>query len=97
MAYYNVLINKNKHKQVTKTTDTERGRKMKKSKEYKISVVLFSATLILMSVALVTGLVGEIDSLVEKISFFLGISSLGLGTVFLKKAEQLENNNVEIH
>lgn len=61
---------------------------MKKSKEYKISLVLSALALVLLGVALVTGLIGEIDSAIEKICFFLGFSLNCIGFLLLEKSRK---------
>lgn len=66
---------------------------MKKSKESIISYVLFSVSLVLLCVALVTGVVSGLDPLIEKICFFLGISLNCLGFIFLNKSKEKNDNN----
>ena len=65
---------------------------MKKSKEYKISVLLFSVALVLYGISIVTGLIPNLDYSVDKITMYLGFACLGFGLVFLKKAKDNNNN-----
>lgn len=61
---------------------------MKKSKEYKISTVLFCISLVLYVISFITGLIPKLDFSIDKISMYLGFSCYGLGLVFLKKSEK---------
>lgn len=61
---------------------------MKKSKEYKISIVLFSLCLVLYGISIVTGLIPGIEFAIDKISMYLGFACMGLGFVYLKKSEK---------
>lgn len=63
---------------------------MKKSKEYKISIVLFVVTLVLDGIAIVTGLIPNLTFHIDKICMCFGFVFGGMGLVFLKKAQ---NNN----
>lgn len=60
---------------------------MKKTKEYKISCVLFVICIISFSLSAVTGLVGRIDTSIDNMFMYLGFALLCLGFVFLKKAK----------
>ena len=59
---------------------------MKKSKENKTSAVLFSVSILLLCISLVTGLIPGLNFSIDKICMYLGFACLGLGLVFLKKA-----------
>lgn len=63
---------------------------MKKSKEFKISIVLFSVCLVLYCVSIVTGLIPQLSFAIDKICMYLGFSFFCLGLVFLKK---MKDNN----
>lgn len=65
---------------------------MKQSKAYKISVVLFVITLIFDSISIVTGLMPNLNSSIDKICMYLGFAFLGMGLVFLKKAKDNSDN-----
>lgn len=65
---------------------------MKRSKAYKISVVLFVITLIFDSISIVTGLMPNLNSSIDKICMYLGFAFLGMGLVFLKKAKDNSDN-----
>lgn len=60
---------------------------MKESKEYKISIALFIAALVVDSISLVTGLIPDLNSSINKICMYLGFALLGFGLVFLAKAK----------
>ena len=60
---------------------------MKKSKEYKISIVLFSVALVAFVISMVTGLIPVLNSSIDKICMYLGFAFLGFGLVFLNKAK----------
>lgn len=60
---------------------------MKKSKEYKISIALFIAALVVDGISLVTGLIPDLNSSIDKICMYLGFALLGFGLVFLAKAK----------
>lgn len=60
---------------------------MKNTKEYKISVVLFSVALVLFGISLVTGLIPNLSFSVDKICQYLGFAVFALGLVYLKKAK----------
>lgn len=66
---------------------------MKKSKEYKISIVLFSVALVLYCISMVTGLMPNLNFSIDKISMYLGFAFFGFGLVFLTKAK--DSNNQE--
>lgn len=61
---------------------------MKKSREYKMSVVLFSVSLVLYTVSMVTGLIPEITFSIDKICMYLGFAFFGTGLVFSEKASR---------
>ncbi len=63
---------------------------MKKTKEYKMSVVLSSVALVLLCVALIVGVV-KIDTSIERICFFLGVSLNCLGFVLWTKSKENDN------
>lgn len=65
---------------------------MKQSKAYRISVVLFVITLIFDSISIVTGLMPNLNSSIDKICMYLGFAFLGMGLVFLKKAKDNSDN-----
>lgn len=65
---------------------------MKKSKEYKISVVLFVAALVLYVISIVTGLIPDFDYSIDKICMYLGFACFGFGLVFLKKSEKNDSD-----
>lgn len=58
---------------------------MKKSKEYRISIVLFSVALVLYGISIVTGLIPGLSFSIDKICMYLGFSFMGLGLVFLRR------------
>lgn len=60
---------------------------MKNSKEYKISLVLFSIALVLYGVSIIAGLIPDLACSIDKICMYLGFSFFGFGLVFLKKNE----------
>lgn len=60
---------------------------MKKTKEYKISIGLFIASLVLFGVSIVTGLIPNLNYSIDKISMYLGFACFGFGLVYLKKSE----------
>ena len=60
---------------------------MKKSKEYKISIVLFIIALVLFGISMVTGLIHGFIYSTDKICMFLGIAFMGFGVYFLNKAK----------
>lgn len=62
---------------------------MKKSKEYKISIVLSIVALTLFGVSMVTGLmpVAERIHSIDKISMYLGFALFGFSYMFLRKAK----------
>lgn len=60
---------------------------MKKTKEYKISIILFIIALVLDCISIVTGLIPNLDFSIDKICMYLGFAFLGFGLVFLKKAK----------
>lgn len=64
---------------------------MKKSREYKISIVLFIAALAMFAVSMVTGLIPGLIYSIDKICMFLGFALLGFGVSFLNKAK--DNND----
>ena len=66
---------------------------MKKSKEYKISFVLFVVCLILFGISIVTGLIPELDFSIDKICMYLGFACFGFGLVFFKKAKDKNNDS----
>lgn len=66
---------------------------MKKTKEYKISIVLFIVAIILDCISLVTGLIPNFDYSIDKICMYLGFVFLGFGFVFLKKAKDNNDND----
>lgn len=66
---------------------------MKKSKEYKISIVFFIVTLVLEGISLVTGLMPNLNFSIDKICMYLGFVFLGLGLLFLKKAKNNDNDD----
>ncbi|MCQ2568869.1 MAG: hypothetical protein MJ155_01100 [Candidatus Saccharibacteria bacterium] len=60
---------------------------MKESKEYKISIALFIAALVVDGISLITGLIPDLNSSIDKICMHLGFALLGFGLVFLAKAK----------
>lgn len=65
---------------------------MKKSKEYKIGIVLFSVSLVLFGISIVTSLMPELRFSIDKICMYLGFSFFCLGFVFLKKSKDIDNS-----
>lgn len=63
------------------------GKTMKKTRAYKISVVLFCVSLVLFGISIVTGLIPGLVFAIDKISMYLGGALLSLGFVLLKKAK----------
>lgn len=61
---------------------------MKQSKEYKISYVLFCVAIVLFGVSLVTGVMSNINSSIDTICLFLGISFMCFGFVVLGKSKK---------
>lgn len=68
---------------------------MKRSKEYKISVILSSAALILFCISLVVGLmpVSERIYSLDKIGLYLGFALLGFSYLLLLKAKTNNEND----
>lgn len=64
---------------------------MNKSIEYKISVVLFSLSLILCFISMVMGLIPGLCFSIDKICMYLGFSFLCFGLLIFEKSE--ENND----
>lgn len=62
---------------------------MKKSKEYKISIVLSIVALTLFGVSMVTGLMPVAERIysIDKISMYLGFALFGFSYMFLRKAK----------
>lgn len=65
---------------------------MKKSKEYKISRVLFCVSLVLFCISIVTGLIPGLVFAIDKICMYLGLAVLCFGFVLLKKATDKNDN-----
>lgn len=65
---------------------------MKKSKELKFSIVLFSVSLVLFGISIITGLIPELNFSIDKISMYLGFSCFCFGLVFLKKSKDNYDN-----
>lgn len=61
---------------------------MKKSKEYKISMVLFVAALVCFAISIVTGLIPNLEYNTDKIFMYLGFALNGFGFMYLKKSEK---------
>lgn len=59
---------------------------MRKSKEYKISRVLFCVSLVLFCISIVTGLIPGLTFDIDRICMYLGFALLCFGFVFSKKA-----------
>lgn len=68
---------------------------MKKTKEYKISCVLFIVCIISMCLSAVTSLFGRIDTSLDNMFMYLGFALLCLGFVFLKKAKDKNDSQDE--
>ena len=68
---------------------------MKKSKEYKISMVSSIAALVLLGISIVTGLIPGLIYSIDKICMYLGFAFLGLSVTFLKKAKDNNDKNSE--
>ena len=66
---------------------------MKKTKEYKICFGLFCICLILYGISMVTGLMPELNSSIDKICMYLGHTFLCLGIVFSLK--YIDNVNID--
>lgn len=65
---------------------------MKKSREYKISVGLFSASLVSYAISIVTGLIPNLSFSIDKICMYLGFALLGLGLVYFRKTKDNDEN-----
>lgn len=65
---------------------------MKNTKEYKISIVMFTIALLLDGISIVTGLIPDFDFSLDKICMYLGFAFFGFGLVFLKKAKDNSEN-----
>ena len=61
---------------------------MKKSKEYKISMVSSIAALVLLGISIVTGLIPGLIYSIDKICMYLGFAMFGLGMVFFTKSKK---------
>lgn len=61
---------------------------MKKSKEYIISCWLFSMSLVMYCISMITGLIPGLQFSMDKICMYLGFSFLGLGLVFMHKSNE---------
>ena len=68
---------------------------MKKTKEYKISIVLFIAALVVFAISIVTGLIPGIIYSIDKICMYLGFALFGFGLMFLNKAKDNNDKNDE--
>lgn len=68
-----------------------RGIKMKKSKEYRISTVLFGVALVLYCISIITGLIPELSFAIDKICMYLGFAFFCSGLVFLKKSKTIDH------
>ena len=68
---------------------------MKKSKEYKISMVSSIAALVLLGISIVTGLIPGLIYSIDKICMYLDFAFLGLSVTFLKKAKDNNDKNSE--
>ena len=64
---------------------------MKKTKEYRISIVLFIVALVLFAISMVTGLIPSLNYSIDKICMYLGFAAFGFGLVLLKKAENTDD------
>lgn len=64
---------------------------MKKSREYKISVVCFCIALVLFAVSIITGLIPGLVYSVDKICEYLGFACFGFGLVYASKAKGKES------
>lgn len=60
---------------------------MKKTKEYKISVVLLIVALILFGVSILASLIPNFDYSIDKICMYLGFACFGFGLTYLKKSD----------
>ena len=65
---------------------------MKKTKEYKISTVLFIIALVCFAISIVTGLIPNHEYNTDKIFMYLGFALNGFGFVYLKKFEKNDND-----
>ena len=65
---------------------------MKKTKEYKISTVLFIIALVCFAISIVTGLIPNYEYNTDKIFMYLGLAFNGFGFVYLKKSEKNGND-----
>lgn len=63
------------------------GMKMKKAKEYKMSIAAFWISLVLYGISMVTGLIPGLTSSIDKICFYLGNAFLCFALVFLAKSK----------
>lgn len=66
---------------------------MKRSKEYKISVGLFSISIVLYCVSMITGLIPELSFAIDKICMYVSFSVFCMGLVFMMKNDEKNNNN----
>lgn len=66
---------------------------MKKSREYKISIVLFIAALAMFAISMVTGLIPGLIYSIDKICMFLGFALFGFGLSFLNKAKATDDKD----
>ncbi len=65
---------------------------MKRTKEEKISIAMSCAALVLFAVSLVTGLMPNLESSIDKICFFLGIALTCLAATYVSKAKSAKVN-----
>lgn len=65
---------------------------MKKSKEYKVSIVLFSVALVLFIISIITGLIPVLNFAIDKICMYLGFSFFGFGCVFFAKSKKTNDS-----
>lgn len=65
---------------------------MKKMNEHKISIVLFSISLVLYGISIITGLIPGYVYSTDKICMYLGFAFMGLGLTFLYKSKEKDNN-----
>lgn len=65
---------------------------MKKSKEYKISCVLFSVCLVMYVISIVTGLISDLHLSIYKITQYLGFTFFSLGLLIAIKSKIFEED-----
>lgn len=65
---------------------------MKKSKEYKTSIVLFAISLVLYCISIIAGLIPGLIFSIDKICMYLGFSLFCFGLMFSIRSEENSEN-----